>query len=255
MAEPAPRSAHVPPELHLAGFNCPHCGIRAHQDWSALGYEDYDEGHNFWTSLESVVEPPEGDSDPFASGKVTHIWNGARCFSCGQWSIWHLYAMVYPPVQIGAAPNPDMPEETRSLYIEARQVATVSRRAGAGLARAAVERLLKLLDTDAPSSANLETRIARLRDRVSSPLGQLLDVVRVTGNQALHIEDQPPELLLLVLDDTVGPGVLETLLQVANDLVDELITRPRRTQDLWEKLPGGVRARLSAESARSTNTS
>jgi hypothetical protein len=139
-----------------------------------------------------------------------------------------------------------MPAEVRALHMEAAQVGVVSRRAAAALARAAVERLLKTLDPDAPAKAKLADYIERVRPRVSAPLGQLLDVVRVTGNQALHVDNQPPELVLLVLDSNVGPGVLETLLETANDLVDELITRPKRALELWEKLPEGVKAQLPA---------
>jgi hypothetical protein len=48
----------------------------------------------------------------------------------------------------------------------------------------------------------------------------------------------------MALDDVEGPQLLELLLQTANDLVEELVTRPSTTRGLWTKLPEGVRARL-----------
>lgn len=100
-----------------------------------------------------------------------------------------------------------------------------------------LERLIKVVDPDAPPKANLETRIERLRPRMTQPLGELLDVVRVTGNGALHVEDQPGELVVMALHDEEGPELLELLLQAANDLVEELITRPSTTSGLWAKAP------------------
>ncbi|MBV9140146.1 MAG: DUF4145 domain-containing protein [Pseudonocardiales bacterium] len=113
----------------------------------------------------------------------------------------------------------------------------MSRRAGAALARATLERLIKVIDPDAPKRAKLEKRIDRLRLKVSTSLGRMLDVVRAAGNGALHVDDQPDDVVIMVLGDTEGPALLELLLQTANDLVDELITRPKTIEDLWNKLP------------------
>jgi hypothetical protein len=152
--------------------------------------------------------------------------------------------MVYPQARLGAAPHPDMPEQVRELYLEAATVASVSRRAGAALARCTVERLIKVLDPDGPPREDLSARIARIKSRVTQPLGEMLDVVRVTGNGALHVDEQPGELVVMALDDKDGPQLLELLLQTANDLVEELVTRPSTTSELWTKLPEGVRNRL-----------
>jgi hypothetical protein len=76
----------------------------------------------------------------------------------------------------------------------------------------------------------------------------MLDVVRVVGNGALHVDEQPGDLVVIAMDDTTGPALVELLLQVANDLVDELITRPKTTHDYWDKLPDGGEG--DADSAR-----
>lgn len=230
------------PQLDRPGFYCPHprCGVLAQQDWVELVYPVPEQ--NDYEYLQSYVTG-EGYGDPFDSPGVRRSrWRAARCGTCQEWSIWLDEQMVYPRARLGAPAHPDMPEAVRELYAEGAAVAVVSRRAGAALARATVERLLKHLDPTAPTRAKLEERIGRVRGRVSTPLAQLLDVVRVTGNCAVHVDDQPGDLVVMALDDAEGP---ELLLGAVNGLVDELITRPKITDELWEKLPAGVKAKLA----------
>ncbi|MFC6090678.1 hypothetical protein [Saccharothrix lopnurensis] len=108
-----------------------------------------------------------------------------------------------------------MPAEVRELFEEARAVAGVSRRAGAALARATVERLIRILDPDAPEKAKLDQRIERIKDRLTPQTAQLLDVLRVTDNGALHVDDEPGELGVTALGDEEGPALLELLLETA----------------------------------------
>lgn len=223
------------PALHSPRFDCPHCGAFAGQAWSDLGIEGVD----------SPWEHLDGEWKESASGAPSFIsaWHCAQCASCTNWSIWRHGTMIYPQGRVGSPPHAEMPPDVRELYEEAAAIAQVSRRAGAAMARAAVERLIRGLDPDAPKRAPLAARIQRLRGQVSTPLGQLLDVIRVTGNGVLHQDDSPDEIVILALDDKDGPEVLTLLLAAINDLVDELITRPRVANELWEKLPVTIRER------------
>ena len=72
----------------------------------------------------------------------------------------------------------------------------------------------------------------------------MLDVVREADNGALHVEDEPNEFVVMILDDEDGPALLDLLLNTTNDLVDVLITRPATSTRLWDLLPAGVRDRL-----------
>lgn len=236
------------PSLDHPRFNCPHCDAFAHQSWADLVATDDEDG---WTPLEIRTVAATFDDD-FPSTRQESRWRCAECASCNQWSFWHDDSMVYPNGRVGSPPHPDMPLEVSELYSEAAAVARVSRRAGAAMARAAVERLIKSIDPDTPKRATLEIRISRLKSKVSTPLGQLLDVVRVTGNGALHLDDTPGELVILALDDREGPAILALLLATANDLVEELITRPRTAAELWNKLPQSVRDR-STPSAQTSS--
>ncbi len=161
--------------------------------------------------------------------------------------------MVYPLHRLGDTPHELMPEPVRELYEEAAAVAPVSRRAGAALARATVERLLKELDRDASPRATLEKRIERISQRVSTSLAEQLDIVRIAGNGAVHVDEEPDEIVVIALDDEEGPELLELLLYTANQLVDELIARPARAKNLWNRLPQRVRdKKRAAESDQKT---
>jgi hypothetical protein len=138
------------------------------------------------------------------------------------------------PRRLGDAPHDDMRAAVRALFDEAR-------RAGAAMARANLEWLIKTLDPDPPTGASLAVRIQRIKPRVSVTLGQLLDIERVNGSGAVHIDDQLGALVVPALDDDErGSELLELLLKTVNGLVDELITRPKTASDLWDKLPAGV---------------
>jgi hypothetical protein len=152
--------------------------------------------------------------------------------------------MVFPRDRLGNPPHVQMPEGVRELYEEAAQVAVVSRRAGAALARATVERLLKYLDPEAPKGATLDKRIERVTPRVSTSARTLLEMVRVSGNGAVHADDEPDEIVTIVLSDQEGPSVLEMLLDAANDLVDELIARPAQIEQRRAQLPQHVQDKL-----------
>jgi hypothetical protein len=148
-------------------------------------------------------------------------------------------------MRLGRAAHPDMPLEVRELYEEAAAVAAVSRRAGAAFARVAVERLLRIVDSDAPPRADLAQRIVRITDRISQPLLELLDIVRIAGNGALHVNDVPVTIVITVLSAEDGPELVEMLLDATNRLVDELVARPATIRRLWDTLPPTKRSPTS----------
>lgn len=234
-----------PPELNRPRFVCPHCAAFAYQHWYDLGIADGNWGYLETEAPEVSAVSSNEQYRQFVLHPVS-LWRAAKCGGCLEFSFWYRKQMVYPSMSrsAGSAAHADMPAEVRELYEEAAAVAPISRRAGAALARATVERLLKHLDADAPKHANLEQRIARIQPRVSTETWQLLEVVRVTGNGAVHVDEQPDEIVIMALDDTEGPALLEMLLETANNLVDELITRPRITSGLWETLPEKIKSKV-----------
>src|SRR5688500_1715170 len=133
MVDQIPEDINNQPRLDADAFDCPRCGAFAHQRWLAVDASE-------WV--------PKTDPDDPATRE--RLWSESICSRCGNPSLWRGDQLVYPQSRLGPMPHQDMPVEVRELYEEARTVAGVSRRAGAALARATVERLIKTLDPDAP---------------------------------------------------------------------------------------------------------
>ncbi|WP_166871520.1 DUF4145 domain-containing protein [Salinibacterium sp. ZJ450] len=133
-----------------------------------------------------------------------------------------------------------MPAAARELYTEAADVLAISKRAATARASATLERLLRELDPDA-GKVSLADRIDPVLGRVSTPLDEMLAVIRHVGNKSLHVEDEPDDVTMLVLDPN-EEEIVELIFESINDLVDELITRPARSRAICERVPERVRA-------------
>ncbi len=228
MSEDVDVTAVQPPRTDSLVFVCPHCGVRARHSRTEVMRVP---------KVGGVVPVEATWRQPFG----TTAWFATLCPNCKGQSVWRGDYMVFPQRRIGPPPHPAMPEDVREIYDEAAFTAAVSRRAGAALARAAIERLIKTVDFTAPAHANLASRIERIRPEVSVSVAQMLDVVRHIGNKMLHGENTPDDLVVLALDDVEGPAVLEQLLVATNDLVEQLIVKRARAAALWEKLPNSVK--------------
>jgi hypothetical protein len=200
-----------------------------------------------------VDEPGTGNVsdptiDPFAGQQTSTVflsdeWVFSVCSRCSNYSTWRGSQLVFPAATASAGPPHEMmPPDARELYVEASQVVGISRRAGTALARAALERLIKTVDP-IDTRMDLATRIDRLRPKVSESLGKMLTVIRHVGNKSLHVEDTDDEVMTLVLDPN-DVEIVELIFISINDLTDELIARPARAQEIFEKLPASVRERV-----------
>ena len=234
------------PSFMSASFNCPHCGALAGQDWVDLMSQPHNGG-----GLTALVEPRVLALN---TGKLyAPSWAASRCFACKRHSIWLDRKLVYPDPSSGTdeavVPHEDMPQDAAVLFREAASVLPFSRRAAAALCRAAMERLVKTLDPSCPDRAKLDDRLVRLEDRVSSATLQLLHVLRHVGNTALHGERDDDGTATIYIDED-DKTIAETFFLAINTLVDELITRPRRSEELYNALPVGVRESYERKAGR-----
>jgi hypothetical protein len=175
-------------------------------------------------------------------------WAASTCLGCSQSTLWRGDLIVYPRVSPAPAPNPDMPAAPRELYLEAASVMAVSRRAGAAMARATLERLLIELDPSAKKDARLDDRIIDAMQKVSSSLGEALTIIRHVGNEALHVDDTPDAAVVLVLD-AENTEIVDVIFAAINDLVDELVTKPAARARLLDAVPQSVRAAVDRKKA------
>ncbi len=272
MATPEHRGDRSPARDKTA-FDCPVCGAFAQQHWQEMVEWNEELGTlPFWDGprpaelaesrmpwlgniFEHHQEPsPEelaGEADAGEDELPPALWAFARCARCSFVTIWRGDLLVYPATSRMPLARTDMPAAARALYEEARAVYEVSPRAGAALARAALERLLREVDPDAPARSNLEARIQRVSGEVSLPLARMLTVIRHVGNQSLHVKDDVDEVTVLVLSQEQA-DIAAMLFEAINELADELITKPAERDALFGLVPESVRERIEKEQASGT---
>jgi len=122
-------------------------------------------------------------------------------------------------------PNPEMPENVRTLYLESAAVASKSPRGAAALLRLSIQILCKELGE---KGININDDIKNLVTKgLPEIVQQSLDVVRVTGNHAVH----PGQI------DTDDPEVVKNLFDLLNIIVEYMIALPKRVSGLYTNLP------------------
>lgn len=151
-------STHVYPKYKLDAFNCPLCNAYAHQRWYELTQR--------------------------STGYVVPQLEISVCIKCSEYSIWFNKKMIYPVTISIADPNPDMNDNVKNFYNEARAVYPHSKRAAAALLRLSLQFLCKQLGAteDNPNKAIDELVKKGLNPAVKKPL----DAVRIIGNNAVH---------------------------------------------------------------------
>ncbi|MDU0366865.1 DUF4145 domain-containing protein [Microbacterium sp. KSW4-17] len=236
--------------------SCPHCGLLAQQIPATpriVTQDEYgeqavwtisDDDQGFRASGEEIVarDGRMQREAPVMSEQVVPEapWQVRLCVACKKMSFLLRDVVIYPAgVANIPAPHPDMPQHAKALYHEAASVFSGSRRAAAALGRASLEALLKAVDDDPGTRRDLNQRIGALRPRINDSLWKVLTALRVVGNDALHREDG--ELIAIYLNGE-DDALAETFLPAINELVEELITRPRKADALYAMIPENTRA-------------
>ena len=205
---------HTFPECEKSEFNCPHCLVFAQQGWHNITYRQMPPAGT-GTSTENMAH--EFSALP--------IYRYASCLSCNQISIWEDEKMIYPLFGVSPLPNADMPPETKKIFEEARKISSISPRASAGLLRLCVEKLTEEIEEE----GDLNTKIANLvKKGLPIETQQALDIVRVTGNDALHVGQ---------IDLNDCPKTTRALFSIVNIIVQRIISDKKQIADLYEQLP------------------
>ena len=205
---PAP----VPPTYNVDGFDCPYCYAFAGQTWFTLYYS------------------------PVTTARLTQ-WKASFCARCKSFAIWLDDVLVYPLTSTAPPANPDLPADVGTDYAEAASVLPYSPRASAALLRLAIEKLCKFLG----EKGALNDAIGALVKRgLSITVQQALDVVRVTGNYAVH----PGEIDLRDDRETA-----RSLFALVNLIADAMISEPKRVAAMFEALPEGQRTAIEKRDA------
>lgn len=205
---------YVQPKYQLDAFNCPHCGAFAHQWWKY-----YISSRDRKTGGETLI---------------LNNFGASFCARCGKVALWEGKQMIYPLVYITQPASEDMPLEVKKYYDEAREIFYQSPRGAAALLRLAIQKLTIELGEDGD---NLNKAISNLvKKGLPERVQKSLDIVRVIGNNAVH----PGQI---VIEDNNEAAM--SLFKITNLIVDDIITKSREIDELYDGLPEGVRNHIT----------
>ncbi len=193
---------YIQPEVFKESFTCPHCGVLAKQDWDARSFQFQNYGDDNMNKLRT-----------------------ATCQHCKNTSVWILDKMFYPETGSAPFPNSEMPESVKKLYIEAASIMNKSPKGAAALLRLSIQLLCKELGE---SGKNINSDIKELvKKGLPVIVQQSLDIVRVTGNDAVH----PGQI------DTDDINIVNKLFDLVNVIIEYMIALPKKVSGLYETLP------------------
>ncbi|CAM4050759.1 DUF4145 domain-containing protein [Flavobacterium antarcticum] len=193
---------YIQPNVYAKSFTCPNCGAIAKQDW--------------WHRSFDANNYAEKEQNPLKIGTCQH---------CNKSTVWITDKMYFPDSGNAPFPNPEMPESVLRLYIEASAISSKSPRGAAALLRLSIQVLCKELGED---GKNINTDIGNLvKKGLPIIVQQSLDIVRVTGNDAVH----PGQI------DTDNPTTVSQLFDLVNIIIEYMISLPKKVSGIYNGLP------------------
>ena len=191
----------ISPQYKGQGFHCLHCHVYANQSWNELlksgGLKIKTEDGGLWASY---------------------------CSHCRHPTIWAGEKIIYPTTGDFPPANPDLPDEVKKVYAEAGTIAQQSPRAACALLRLAVQMLLEDIGETGPINEGIRNLVKR---GVDPTIQQAMDIVRVTGNHAVH----PGKI---DVDDITN---VQPLFEMINIISEVLISQPNQVKAVFDSLP------------------
>lgn len=210
------------PKLNLIVYNCPHCGTYCNHMhyYISEGFPP-----DFSTKLlRFYYDDVESAFEILETYQII-----SRCQICKYLHLWDGGELKYPFNNQFSDPNKDLTKDVRDLYKEASNVFEISPKSAAALLRLSIEKLLENLG----HKGSLNDKISSLvSEGVSDTLQMGLDSVRYYGNKGVH----PGQLNLDEKREEVY-----FLFDLVNLIADELITKPYKVRDFYEKLPSSYK--------------
>jgi len=163
------------------------------------------------------------------------------CRACGKGSLWKRFnrkdnydyslRLIEPILPDAPTASPEMPEDVKADYNEARLVVNYSTRAAAALLRLSLQKMCRHLGEPGEDLYN-DIRSLAKRPEFGKRLIRAADTVRITGNNAIHPGEMNQEDI-----DNICTGLFELM----NLIVDSGITQPKKWDNMYESLPENPR--------------
>lgn len=210
-------SRHIAPALREQSFHCPNCGVLSEQTWSENIHCNY---------IGSLANGTRGHTHFVLKNFLI-----AKCRHCELPNIWFSEKMVYPLTGNVEMANPDLPDDIKNDYNEAKNIVNISPRGAAALLRLAVQKLCIHLGE---KGTNINDDIKSLvKKGLPQTMQQALDSVRVIGNNAVHPGT-------IDLNDNVE--IAYALFGFVNIICEMLISQPKKVKEYYEKhIPENIR--------------
>lgn len=207
----------------MKSFTCPYCGAFSQQNWAHIEIAD-----NMYQDTKILMNVNSNDIE-----EMEESISLSTCQSCGKYHVWHNNVIIVPKTSSINMPVDDMPNEVKLLYNEAKDVFPLSPKSSCALLRLALQTLCNtLLEKD----VQLNDAIKELVNKgLPVMVQQALDSIRVIGNNAVH----PGEINI---DD--NKDIAATLFMLLNLIVEKIIIEPKKVQEVYMRLPEGVRTAI-----------
>ena len=213
-------SKYFPPQYQSKSFHCPYCQVYAGQYWDKINYS---------TLMRNNVYPLVSIEQVAVEASI--------CAHCNKTALWLAEAIIYPPIHTAPPTNSDLPDSVQKVYKEAAAIANQSPRAACALLRLAIEMFLKHLGEMGSINDGIKNLVKKgLDERIQ----QALDIVRVTGNNAVH----PGKI------DFNDSTNVQTLFGLINLIADRLITQPKQIDEMYNQLPETAREGIKKRDGR-----
>lgn len=219
-------SKYVAPTFHAKAFTCIFCTVLTSMTWVPL-----------WTRRNPNFK--------------LSAFQLCYCDHCGRNSLWlnttepdfedeapMTGRLVLPSTVTAPFAHVDLPPECKLDFEEAREISSRSPRGAAALLRLCLQKLCIALGG---KGKKVDDDIGMLvRKGLDPKIQQAFDVVRITGNHAVH----PGEISL-----EENPDHVTVMFEMINLIVEELISRPRQIEERFNSLPAGALEAISRRDA------